>query len=119
MIGTIFVEGLKILCIVGIHPEERIIEQALIVDCEFDRDFEACAAQDDFAKTVDYTLVAERLTHLAQEKRYQLIETYAEESAALVLAEFNARRVAIKVMKPAAIPQANWAAVQVERFSSQ
>ena len=116
MIGTIIVEGLEIECIVGIHPHERIEVQTILVDCELDRDFAAAAAGDDVTMTVDYVEVADLLTDLAVERQYQLIETFAEDAAAVILERFQAQRVALKVAKPAAIPKAKWSAVRVERF---
>ncbi|MCA9319707.1 MAG: dihydroneopterin aldolase [Planctomycetes bacterium] len=115
MIGTISVEGLEIECIIGIHPEERDKPQVLLVDVELDRDFAAAAEGDDMAHTVDYVDIAGALTTLAVEGRYRLLETLAEESAKLVMSRFGGERVAIKILKPAAIPEASWAAVRIER----
>lgn len=115
MIGTIMIEGLEIECIVGIHPAERTAAQMLLIDVELDRDFEAAAHHDDVEHTVDYVDLAKVLTDLATAGRYRLIETYAEEAATTVLRQFSGTRVKIKVMKPAAVPSASWAAVQIER----
>ena len=115
MMGTILVEGLAIECIIGIHPEERVTPQTILIDCEIDFDFAGAAADDDFGQTIDYVAVAERLTNLAVARQYQLIETLAEDGAQAILAEYGASRVAIKVMKPAAIPKAKWSAVKIER----
>ncbi len=115
MIGTIFIEGLKIDCVIGIYPHERVKEQTLIVDCALDRDFAAAAMSDHVKDTVDYVHLADALTNLAKTRKYKLLETFAEEGAALVIREFAAARVGLKIMKPGAVPRANWPAVYVER----
>ena len=115
MIGTIAIEGLEIECIIGIHPEERETTQTILVDAELDRDFEAAVAGDDIDGTVDYVDLARDLTELAVEKRYRLLETYAEEAAEILLDLYGASRAKVKVMKPAAVPAARHAAVTVER----
>ncbi len=116
MIGTTGLHGLRIDCIVGIHPHERETRQAVNVDIELDYDFATAASADAIAGAVDYTGVASEVTALAERREFQLIETMAEESAALLFARFpQARRVRIEIRKPAAVPAATSAFVRVER----
>ncbi|MEZ6195611.1 MAG: dihydroneopterin aldolase [Planctomycetota bacterium] len=115
MIGTISVEGLEIECIIGIHPHERVEPQQIFVDVELDCDIARAAETDDVAHTVDYVDVANLLRELAIDRRYRLIETFVEEAAARILADWPAERVALKVMKPEAIAEATWTAVRIER----
>lgn len=115
MIGTIFLEGLEIECVIGIYPHERTKEQLLLVDCQIDRDLAAAVKSDDVKDTVDYVHLAQALTKLAKDRKYKLIETFAEEGAALLIRDFGALRAEIKIMKPGAVEGANWPAVRVER----
>ncbi len=116
MIGTIGLRGLRIDCVVGIYDHERTGTQALFVDVEVDRDFTAAAASDNVGDTLDYDVLAALLTDLATERRYQLLETFAEEGAALLLAEFgDVQRVRLEIRKPAAVPAAECSLVRVER----
>ncbi len=116
MIGTIMLEGLEVECIIGIHPHERVEAQNIIIDCEMDHDIAAAAAGDDIDATIDYSAVASFLAELAIERKYRLIETYVEDAAQVLLDRFGARRVMLKVMKPAAVPAASWSAVRIERM---
>ena len=62
---------------------------------------------------------AKEARDLAQRRRFQLIETMAEESAALLLSRFpQVSRVKIEIRKPAAVPAAECSFVRVERMRS-
>jgi len=114
--GVIGLHGLRIQCIIGIHPHERGQEQPLIVDIEVHRDFAAAASTDDFAHTSDYAAMAEILTELARRRRYQLLETFAEEAATLLLEQFpEVDSLRLEIRKPEAVPAADAAFVRIER----
>lgn len=115
MKATIGVEGLEITCIIGVLPHERTAEQTLRVDVEIDRSIEVAARDDDVAETVDYVAIADVVTELAVEGRFELLETLAARAVDLMIERFDAERAAIKIMKPAAIPAARHATVRLER----
>lgn len=119
MIGTTGLQALRIECIVGIHPHERATRQALLLDIEMDYDFAAASGSEAIEDAIDYAGVARDVTELAVRREFQLIETMAEEVAALVLARSSeALRVRIEIRKPAAVPAAVCAFVRVERTRS-
>jgi dihydroneopterin aldolase len=119
MIGTTGLEGLRVDCIVGIHPHERETRQSVFLDIDLDYDFAVAATVDAIGDAVDYTRVASQVTDLAERRGFQLIETMAEETAAMLLAQFpQVRRVRIGIRKPAAVPAASCAFVRVERVRS-
>ncbi len=116
MKGTIGLKDLRIECIVGIYPRERIEEQPLFLDVEVDQDFAAAAASEHVHDTVDYDQIAAALTDLARDRQYQLIETFAEDGAALILQRWTAvEAVRIEVRKPRAVPAAACSFVRLER----
>ena len=116
MIGTAGLQGLRVECIVGIHPHEREVRQAVVLDLDLDYDFAPAASADTIAGAVDYTRAAGLVTELAERRGFQLIETMAEEMAASLLAQFpQVRRVRLEIRKPAAVPAAACAFVRVER----
>ena len=55
------------------------------------------------------------LTRLAVEGQYQLLETFVAEATERMLEEFGGTRAMVKVMKPSAVEDAQWAAVKLER----
>ena len=117
MLGTVFVQDLKITCIVGIYPKERELLQNLFLDVEFDLDFGDAETTEDVSHTVDYAEVSNLLESWVQEQKFQLIETLAERGCTLIFNRWpSIQRCKIKVKKPGAVPQAQYAAVMVERF---
>ena len=107
MIGTAGVKDLRIECVIGILPEERDRTQAILVDVEFDYDI---------AAAVDYAAVARSVQALAERRRFLLIETMAEETAAMIFAQARVvRAVRVEVRKPAAIANAACSFVRIER----
>lgn len=116
MMGTIELEQIRIRCIVGIHDFERVQEQSVGIDVAMETDFAEAAATEHIDATVDYSAVARELTELAVQRRFQLIETMAEEAAKLVLERFpRVSTVGITVHKPAAVPEATDTRVKVVR----
>ncbi len=116
MKGTVGLKDLRIDCIVGIYPHERVEEQPLFLDVEVDQDFGAAAASEHVDDTVDYDHIAAGLTDLARTRQYQLIETFAEDACALVLGRWAAvEAVRVEVRKPRAVPAARCSFVRVER----
>jgi dihydroneopterin aldolase len=119
MIGSTGLQALRVDCIVGVYEHERQLRQSVVVDVELDYDFAAAAASDAIVDAVDYDGVAAAITELAERRGFQLIETMAEETAAMLLARVpEATRVKLEIRKPAAVPAAACSFVRVERTRS-
>ena len=114
--NTISLVDLEIICIIGIHPHERVQEQKLFVDINLDVDFEDSIISDDINDTIDYTLIAELATQLAISKKYQLIESFCSDLNNLLLDKFKIiQKSKITVKKPNALPKAKYAAFTMEK----
>jgi dihydroneopterin aldolase len=86
------------------------------VDLEMDLDLAEAVASENVAATVDYADAAARLEELAQEGRFQLLETYVEEAASMLFEAYPPlEAVRIEAKKPGAVPAADFAAVRIER----
>lgn len=119
MIGTAGLHGLRVDCIVGIYDAERRARQSVLIDVELDYDFGPAVASDAIGETIDYDDVARAVSDLAERRAFHLIETMAEETAAMLLARLpSLRRVRLEIQKPAAVPAAACAFVRVERVRS-
>ena len=116
MTGTTGLKALRVDCIVGVYPHERVQTQTVLLDIELDYDFAPAAAADAVALAVDYNVVAASVTELLQSGRFALIETVAERTAAMLLARMpGATAVRLEVRKLSAVPAAECAFVRVER----
>lgn len=113
MFGIVGFEHLKINCIIGINPEERVREQEIYVDLKVELDFAACAATGKIQDTLDYVYLADLCTTMAQAEKYQLMESFAY---AIIHKLSQDPRVAgswIKVKKPQALSSAAFAMVEL------
>ena len=116
MIGTAGLKSLKIDCIIGIYDHERQTPQTVIMDIDLDYDFAAAAGSDAIGDAVDYAAVARSVTEFVRRRAFQLIETMAEETAAMLLAQLTpVRTVRLEIRKPAAVPAAACSFVRLER----
>jgi dihydroneopterin aldolase len=77
----------------------------------------ACRS-DRIGDTIDYSVVRERLLALLAEHRLQLLEAFAETIADLLLDEFGAEWVRVKVVKPRKFDDVVAVGVQIERVRS-
>lgn len=116
MTGTTGVRDLRVDCIVGIYPHERVQEQPVFLDIEIDYDFAPAAASDAVVDVVDYDMVVSAVTGLVRDRKFQLIETMAEQAVDLLFTRVpHATAVRLEVRKPAAVPAARHSFVRVER----
>lgn len=116
MIGTTGLHDLHVECIVGIHPHEREEAQSVFLDVEMDSDVFQAGVSDAIHDAIDYTAVAEKVTTLLQERKFQLLEAMVEAVATMLLAyDFRIVAVRVEIRKPAAVPEAADAFVRVAR----
>ena len=100
---------------IGIFDWERTIKQKVVLDIEMAVDIRFSAANEDIDHTVSYKDVSDRLMAFIAASEFLLVETMAEEIAALVLNEFPVPFVRLKLGKPGAVSQAQDVGVIIER----
>lgn len=94
--------GLRVRGRHGVLPAERRDGQDFVVDVVLELDLRAAAADDDLARTVDYAVLADRLSTVVAGEPVDLIETLAERLAAVCLADPAVRQATVTVHKPQA-----------------
>lgn len=111
----VFVDGLSVETVIGIYDWEREIRQRVVLDLEMATDIRLAATSEDIDNTLNYKTVCDRLVEFVEHSDFLLVETLAEEVAALVMQEFPVPWLKLKVTKPTAIPQARGVGVMIER----
>lgn len=112
---TVFIRGLRADAVIGVHDWEREVRQTLVLDLELAWDNRPAAAGDDLARALDYAAVSARVLEHVGESRCLLIETLAEQLAALLREEFGVPWLRLSLAKPGAVPEADAVGVAIQR----
>ena len=115
----IFIEGLRGQTVIGIHHTELHDPQPLVIDLHAGVPRARACDTDRIADTIDYGVVRERLQRLMVEHRLQLLEAFAETIADILIGEFRAAWVRVKVVKPRKFDDVESVGVQIERFAPE
>jgi len=111
----IFIHDLLLETIIGVHPWERDLPRTLRLNLELGADIYSAAATDRLEDTLDYQVVAQRISDFAAASDFQLVETLAERIADLLLQEFTVPWLRLTLHKPGAPSGAKEAGVVIER----
>lgn len=114
MQGIIGIENLRVNGFVGIYEKEILSTQNLLIDLKLYILWNENIQSDHIESTVDYDSVVNLCQEVLKAKHYHLIETFAAELLKKILEKFPLRKAWVKVKKPGAIKQADWAYVELE-----
>ena len=112
---TVFIESLEVDTVIGAYDWERTIRQKLLLDVQMGWDNRPSAENDALHLALDYAAVSECIHEFAQNSSFELVETFAERLAALLMAEFNIPWLRLKITKPSAVASARGVGVEIER----
>ena len=114
-LDLVFIDGFVGRTVIGIHDSELHRPQPIAIDvCAGQPRPRACDT-DRIGDTLDYGVLRERLHRLMREHGVQLLEALAEQVARLVLDEFGAHWVRVRVAKPAKFDDTAAVGVVIER----
>jgi 7,8-dihydroneopterin aldolase/epimerase/oxygenase len=111
----IFIEGFVGQTVIGIHESELHRPQTVVVDLVAGLQRAGACSSDHIGDTIDYSVVRSRLLRLCVEHRVQLLEAFAETIADILLQEFAAQWVRVKVVKPKKFDDVAAVGVMIER----
>ncbi|ULJ60926.1 dihydroneopterin aldolase [Wielerella bovis] len=109
----IFLHGMKADTLIGVYDWERQHLQTLILD--LDIGLSARAHDDDIASTIHYGNVCERIRQELKQRDFKLLETLAEYIAQLILNDFQAAFVRVRIVKAGILPDVKEVGVEIER----
>lgn len=96
---SIRLHGLELMSRIGVPDEERAEPQRLTADITLQVPTPFRAMGEDISRTVDYFALATRITELADERPYVLLETLAQCIADCCTQEFAATAAAVELHK--------------------
>ena len=118
VMDKVFISQLHVDTIIGVYDFEKETKQSLYFDIEMLCDIKPAAKTDDIALALDYAKVSDRVIAHTTAKPVELLETLAEQLAAIILTEFTTTQVTIRISKPAAVAQANTVGVEITRHKA-
>ncbi|MGY4831065.1 dihydroneopterin aldolase [Sphaerotilaceae bacterium SBD11-9] len=117
-LDMIFIEGLTGETVIGIHESELHRAQPLVIDVHAGLPRARACDTDRIIDTIDYSVVRERLLRLLAEHQLKLLEALAETVADILLDEFGASWVRVKIVKPRKFADVAAVGVQIERVAA-
>lgn len=115
MRDKIFIEGLKIPCVIGIFDWERRTRQTILIDLDLTTDIRKAAKSDHIKDAVDYMSIAKFILAYVRQSRFYLIETLAERLAASLLKQFQLQEIRLRVSKPGALRHSKNVGIEILR----
>ena len=114
---TVLIKDFIIYEIIGIHRKEKINKQKIIFNIVIDVNQNIYPDENDLSSIVDYEKITNKLKKLAKNKKYNFLESLAEDSFNEIFSDRRINSVKIKIEKPDAIVNAQ--SVGVEVFKSR
>ena len=110
---TIFIKDFIIEEIIGIHKHEKIKKQKIKFNIVLDVNQSFVPDEKDIKSIVDYEKITNKLESLTKSKKYNFLESLAEDSFKEIFEDKRIDSVTIKIEKPEAIKNARSVGVEV------
>jgi dihydroneopterin aldolase len=111
----VYIRDLEIDTVIGIYDWERKITQTIRIDLEMGTDIRRAAETDAIEDTLNYKAVAKRIIRYVEETQPELVETMAENIAAIVMNEFDVPWLRLTLGKPGAVRRSREVGIVIER----
>jgi len=93
--------------------------QEVSIDLEMDWDISAAAASDELQDALNYKEVSHRVIAFVQDGAFELVETAADRTAAMIVEEFSVPRVKLTFSKPRAVTGSAAVGICVEKTAGE
>ena len=110
---TVFIKDFIIHEIIGIHEHEKIKKQKIKFNIVVNVNQNAVPDEKDIKSIVDYEKITNKLEDLVKNKKYNFLESLAEDSFKEIFEDKRINSVKIKIEKPDAIKNADSVGVEV------
>ena len=110
---TVFIKDFIIEEIIGFHNHEKIKKQKIKFNIILNIDKNIIPNEKDIKSVVDYEKITNKLSNLVKNKKYNFLETLAEDSFKEIFKDKRINSLKITIEKPEAIKNANSVGVEV------
>ena len=110
---TVFIKNFIIEEIIGIHKHEKIKKQKIKFNIILDINQSATPDEKNIKSIVDYEKITNKLENLTKNKKYNFLESLAEDSFKEIFEDNRINSATIKIEKPEAIKKAKSVGVEV------
>ena len=110
---TVFIKDFIIQEIIGIHKYEKIKKQKIKFNIVLDISQNSVPNEKDIKSIVDYEKITNKLENLTKSKKYNFLESLAEDSFKEIFGDKRINSATIKIEKPEAIKNAKSVGVEV------
>ena len=110
---TVFIKDFIIEEIIGIHKHEKIKKQKIKFNIVLDVNQSFVPDEKDIKSIVDYEKITNKLESLTKSKKYNFLESLAEDSFKEIFEDKRINSATIKIEKPEAIKNAKSVGVEV------
>ena len=114
---TVFIKDFIVQEIIGIHEHEKTEKQKIKFNIVVNVNQNTVPDEKDIKSIVDYEKITNKLENLVKNKKYNFLESLAEDSFKEIFEDKRINYVKIKIEKPDAIKNAD--SVGVEVFKSR
>ena len=110
---TVFIKDFIIKEIIGIHEHEKIKKQKIKFNIVLYINQSSVPDEKDIKSIVDYEKITNKLENLTKSKKYNFLESLAEDSFKEIFEDKRINSATIKIEKPEAIKNAKSVGVEV------
>jgi len=110
---SVFIKDFIIEEIIGIHEHEKIKKQKIKFNIVMEVNPNTIPDEHDIKSIVDYEKITRKLENLVKTKKYNFLESLAEDSFKEIFEDKRINSVKIKIEKPEAIKNAKSVGVEV------
>ena len=114
---TVFIKDLIIKEIIGIHKHEKLKKQKIKFNIVMDINQNTIPFERDVESIIDYEKITKKIINLTKKKKYNFLESLAEDSFKEIFEDKRINSIKIKIEKPEAIK--NVGSVGVEVFKNR
>lgn len=116
-IRHVFVRDLVLSGSIGVHHHERETEQRIRVNLDLAVSEGSEPVNDKLNNVICYEKIVTKVKAVVGRGHVNLVETLAEDIAALCLADARVRSVRVRIEKLDIVPEAQSVGVEIERFN--